>query len=128
MLFLLTAVGCAFGGVARYLCMVGVNRYLSEAFPWGTLCVNLLGSFLLGVVLGSGMAVDVATPSFEQLHAFAAVGFCGGLTTFSTFSLQNLSLLSTQSRVKLAANIFGSVLLCLLATAAGYALMERWVT
>lgn len=108
--------------------MVGVNRYLSEAFPWGTLCVNLLGSFLLGVVLGSGMAVDVATPSFEQLHAFAAVGFCGGLTTFSTFSLQNLSLLSTQSRVKLAANIFGSVLLCLLATAAGYALMERWVT
>jgi len=125
-LFLLTAVGCALGGVARYLCMIGVSRWMGDAFPWGTLCVNLLGSFLLGVVLGSGIAPSGSTPSFEQMHAFAAVGFCGGLTTFSTFSLQNLSLLSAQSRRKLVANIFGSVVLCLLAAAAGYALMGRW--
>lgn len=124
MLFLLTALGCALGGVVRYLCLLGLQRWLGEAFPWGTLGVNLLGSFLLGVILGSGLAPEADTPFSAQFHAFAAFGFCGGLTTFSTFSLQNLSLLSAGAKGKLVANIFGSVLLCLLAAAAGYALME----
>lgn len=115
------------GGVVRYLCMLGLNRWLGEAFPWGTLCVNLLGSCLLGALMGSDM-IAAGNPSglHPPLHAVAAIGFCGGLTTFSTFSLQNLSLLSSGSRAKLAANITGNVLLCLVAAAAGYACMERW--
>jgi CrcB protein len=125
-LFLLTAVGCALGGALRYLCMLGISRCLGDAFPWGTLCVNALGSFLLGMVLGSGIAPSADIAAVEQLHAFAAVGFCGGLTTFSTFSLQNLSLLSAGSRAKLLANILGSVVLCLLAATAGYTVMEGW--
>lgn len=108
--------------------MVGISRCLGDAFPWGTLGVNLLGSFLLGVVFGSGIAPEAETPLSAQWQAFAALGFCGGLTTFSTFSLQNLSLLSAQSWGKLVTNIVGSVVLCLLATAGGYALMERWLT
>ena len=128
MLFLLTALGCALGGVARYLCMIAVSRWMGDAFPWGTLCVNLLGSFLLGAIMKAGIVPTADAASMEQLHAFATTGFCGGLTTFSTFSLQNLSLLSQGSKAKLAANIFGSVVLCLLVAAAGYALMERWAT
>jgi len=125
-LFLLTALGCAFGGVARYLCATGISRWLGEEFPWGTLFVNVLGSFLLGAALGAGIAPSNGPLTFERLHAFAAVGFCGGLTTFSTFSLQNLSLLSARGKAALAVNILASVGLCLLSACAGYALLERW--
>ncbi|MFU8847321.1 MAG: fluoride efflux transporter FluC [Opitutales bacterium] len=124
MLFLLTALGCALGGVVRYLCLLGLQRWLGEAFPWGTLGVNLLGSLLLGAILGSGLSPEANAPFSAPLHAFAAFGFCGGLTTFSTFSLQNLSLLSAGAKGKLVVNILGSVVLCLIAATAGYALME----
>ncbi len=120
-------IGCALGGVARYLCMTGVSRWLGAAFPWGTLCVNVIGSFLLGLVLGSGIRLPEGSASAEQLYAFMAVGFCGGLTTFSTFSFDNFNLLSSGSRWKLAVNILLNVGLCLLAVVAGYALMERGV-
>lgn len=125
-LFLLTALGCALGGVARHLCATGIASWWGEDYPWGTLCVNAMGSFLLGALLGAGIVPTDGPLSFERLHAFAAVGFCGGLTTFSTFSLQNLSLLSARGKGALAANILASVGLCLLLAAAGYALLERW--
>jgi len=126
-LFLFTALGCALGGVVRYLCMLGLSHWLGEAFPWGTLCVNLLGSCLLGALMGTDMISAGNSGGLrEPLHAVTAIGFCGGLTTFSTFSLQNLSLLSSGSRAKLAASIAANVLLCLAAAAAGYACMERW--
>lgn len=126
-LFLLTALGCALGGVARHLCITGMTRMLGEDFPWGTLFVNVLGSFFLGATLGAGIVPSDGSPSFERLHAFAAAGFCGGLTTFSTFSLQNLSLLSAKGKGALAANVLASVGLCLLVAAFGYALAERWI-
>lgn len=125
-LILYIAVGSALGGVIRYLFMSACSRLLGESFPWGTLLVNLLGSFLLGALFGAGIVPGDGAIHFEALHAFAAIGFCGGLTTFSTFSLQNLSLLSQGSRVKFAANIFGSVGLCLIVATLGYALLERW--
>lgn len=124
MLYLYVALGCALGGVCRFLGMSLVSRYAGDAFPWGTLIVNLVGSFLLGAILGSGLLANGAEGA--QLQAFAGIGFCGGLTTFSTFSLQNLSLLSRNARGKLAANILCSVVGCLLAAAGGYALMEGW--
>ena len=126
MLYLLVAVGCALGGICRYWVMTLAAQRIGEEFPWGTLIANTLGSFLLGAILGAGVIHTEGALNFNELHAFAAVGFCGGLTTFSTFSLQNLSLLSAQSRVKVLANIFGSVLFCLLAATAGYTLLERW--
>jgi CrcB protein len=101
-------------------------RLCGEEFPWGTLCVNVVGSFLLGAILGAGVVPSEGAVAFERLHAFAAVGFCGGLTTFSTFSLQNLSLLSARGRGALALNVLASVGLCLLVALAGYALLERW--
>jgi CrcB protein len=105
---------------------MGISKFLGEKFPWGTLCVNVLGSFLLGAILAAGSLSEGEGFSFASMQAFLGVGFCGGLTTFSTFSLQNLSLLSQRGRLALAANILASVGLCLLAVAAGYSVMERW--
>ena len=123
-LILLTAFGSALGGVCRYLGMTLVTRLLGERFPWGTLIVNGLGSFLLGLILGGGIVAGKGWLSFEGAHAFAAIGFCGGLTTFSTFSLQTFSLFTEQSWGRMLANILGSVLLCVLCVVSGYAIGE----
>ena len=108
----------------RYVLMTGVTRISGEAFPWGTLFVNALGSFLLGLVLGAGVNPADSWLSFEGAHAFAAVSFCGGLTTFSTFSLQTLTLVSSQQWGRVAANAFGSLALCALCVISGYAISE----
>lgn len=123
-LFLLTAIGCAIGGVFRYLGMTLITRVLGDRFPWGTLVVNAVGSFLLGLVLGSGLAVGQGWLSFDGAHAFAAIGFCGGLTTFSTFSLQTLTQVSEQAWGKALANVIGSVLLCVFCVVSGFAIGE----
>ncbi|MGB0408403.1 MAG: fluoride efflux transporter FluC [Opitutales bacterium] len=126
MVFLFVAIGCALGGVCRELGMTLASRLLGRAFPWGTLVVNVLGSFLLGAILGAGLVPSESAPGLERMHAFAALGYCGGLTTFSTFSLQNLTMLSKHQKGRLMANIFASVAFCLLAAVAGYSIMERW--
>lgn len=108
----------------RYALMTGVTRIFGEAFPWGTLFVNALGSFLLGLLLGGGVTSADSWLSFEGAHAFAVVGFCGGLTTFSTFSLQTLTLVSSQQWGRVAANAFGSLALCALCVISGYAISE----
>lgn len=126
MLSIFVALGCALGGICRYWGMTLAGRWLGDEFPWGTLFVNVIGSFLLGAILGAGILPTDDALSFERLHAMTAVGLCGGLTTFSTFSLQNLSLFSKQAVLPLALNILLSVGLCLLVAAAGYSLLERW--
>jgi CrcB protein len=123
-LILLTVAGCALGGVFRYLGMTLIARFVGERFPWGTLSVNAVGSFLLGFVLGVGIAENTHWLSFDEAYAFAAIGFCGGLTTFSTFSLQTLTLVSEQSWGKALGNVVGSVALCVFCVVSGYALGE----
>lgn len=123
-LYFYVALGCALGGVCRFLCVSLVTRYAGDAFPWGTLIVNLIGSFFLGAIFGSGLLANGAEGA--QLQAFAGIGYCGGLTTFSAFSLQNYSLLSQNAVGKLSVNILSTVVGCLVAAAGGFALMERW--
>ena len=124
MLILLTFIGCALGGVFRYLGTLLIARFFGEQFPWGTLVVNAVGSFLLSLVLGSGLSAKDVWLSSDSAYAFAALGFCGGLTTFSTFSLQTFSLVSDQAWGKALANILGSVLLCVFCVLSGYAMGE----
>ncbi|HAV12086.1 MAG TPA: fluoride efflux transporter CrcB [Opitutae bacterium] len=123
-LILFTAIGCALGGIARYLITSWVTRQFGDGFPWGTLVVNVLGSFLLGCVLGAGISPADSWLSLQRAHAFAAIGFCGGLTTFSTFSLQTLNLVSRQQWGRVAANALGSLALCALCAIAGFMIME----
>ena len=124
MLILLTFIGCALGGVLRYLGTLMIARFFGEVFPWGTLIINAVGSFLLGLFLGSGFVAKELWLSSNGAYTFAALGFCGGLTTFSTFSLQTFSLISKQARGKALANILGSVLLCVFCVFSGYAMGE----
>lgn len=124
MLILLTFIGCALGGVLRYLGTLMIARFFDEVFPWGTLVINAVGSFLLGLFLGSGFVAKELWLSSNGAYTFAALGFCGGLTTFSTFSLQTFSLISKQAWGKALANISGSVLLCVFCVFSGYAMGE----
>lgn len=120
MLWLFVLLGCALGGVARHLLAEAVNRIFGDRFPWETLAVNALGSLLLGLMMGAvgtspgdGLGGDAAL-------AFAGIGFCGGLTTFSTFSLQSFALVSEQAWGRALLNLLGSVLLCLFCLLSGY--------
>ena len=124
MLILLTFIGCALGGVFRYLGTLWITRFFGEGFPWGTLVVNAVGSFLLGLVLGNGFVAKDIWLSSNGAYGFAALGFCGGLTTFSTFSLQTFSLVSDQAWGKALANIVGSVALCVFCVLSGYSMGE----
>ena len=124
MLISLTFIGCALGGVFRYLGTLWITRFFGEGFPWGTLVVNAVGSFLLGLVLGNGFVAKDIWLSSDGAYVFAALGFCGGLTTFSTFSLQTFSLVSDQAWGKALANIVGSVALCVFCVLSGYSMGE----
>ena len=89
MKILLVAIGSGLGGVLRYLvpCWMGA----AKGFPWATLTVNVVGSLLIGVL--SGLLARHGGSSAEAVRAFAVVGFCGGFTTFSTFSNETLRLM-----------------------------------
>ena len=78
------AGGGAIGSVARYLTTSLLGRSLGTAFPWGTLTVNIVGSFLMGVVVE---LIALKLSASHELRAFLAVGILGGFTTFSSFSL-----------------------------------------
>ena len=85
------AVGSALGGMARYWCSGFVARLFGEWFPWGTLIVNVSGSFVIGVFA----ALSAAEGPFlipPEMRIFVMVGICGGYTTFSSFSLQTFAL------------------------------------
>jgi fluoride exporter len=115
------AVGSALGGVARYWCGIIAERLAGVAFPWGTLFVNVTGSFAIGLFF----ALTSRSGRFETSETaklFFMTGICGGYTTFSAFSLQTLSLLHDGDWFLAAANVLASVLLCLIAVWAGYRL------
>ena len=111
-------IGSAVGGAARYFCSGVVARLIGETFPWGTLVVNVVGSFIIGLVAvltapDGRLLVDPTT------RLAITVGFCGGYTTFSSFSIQTLNLLNDGQYLYAGANILLSVAVCLAAVWAG---------
>jgi CrcB protein len=113
-------VGSALGGVSRYFLSGVVARRVGETFPWGTLVVNVTGAFVIGVF--GGLATDnAALFGSPDLWLLAVTGFCGGYTTVSSFSLQTLALARDGERLRAATYVALSVVLCLLAVAAGFA-------
>lgn len=111
------AAGSALGGVGRYLLGGLVQRLLAGTFPAGTLVVNLTGSFLLGLFLRYALDTPTLTP---ELRAFLTVGFCGGYTTFSTFSYETMLLLEDGEWTRAGLYAGLSVGLALTATALGF--------
>ena len=113
------AAGSALGGVSRYLVGGLIQRALNSGFPAGTLVVNLTGSFLLGLFLRYAVDSPAITP---EVRAFLTVGFCGGYTTFSTFSYETLALLENGEYGRAGLYAVLSVVLALAATALGFML------
>ena len=111
------AAGSALGGVSRYLVGGMVQRILDTTFPAGTLVVNLTGSFLLGLFLRFALDTPELTP---ELRAFLTIGFCGGYTTFSTFSYETVALLEDGEWTRAGLYAALSVLLALGATLLGF--------
>jgi CrcB protein len=119
------ALGSAVGGMARYWCSGIAARLVGEAFPVGTLIVNVLGSFVIGVFATlTGPDGPFLVPSAARI--FVMFGICGGYTTFSSFSIQTLALWNDGEWLLAGANILGSVVLCLGAVWLGQALARAW--
>ncbi len=121
--WILIAVGSALGGVSRHGLGVLIAQRVGQAFPWGTLAVNVLGSFVIGICAAWLMTGQRAHASF--IRDVVMIGFLGGFTTFSAFSLQTLQLLRDGKLAFALANAVGSVAVCLLAVWLGSALVLR---
>ena len=111
------AMGGAFGAVLRFFVSTGVYQWLGRGFPYGTLAVNVIGSFLIGLLTEALILQRVAI-SLEYRSA-VLVGLFGSFTTFSTFSLETLYLIEQGNLIKAALNIIISVCACILAVWAG---------
>jgi CrcB protein len=98
----LVALGAAVGAPLRYLLDRAVAARHGPGFPWGTLTVNVLGSLVLGVLVG--------LPASPALSSLLGVGFCGALTTYSTFGYETLRLLRARAYLLAAANVVVSLL------------------
>lgn len=122
--YLLVAVGGALGSIARFWASGLVANRFGAAFPWGTLLVNISGSFLIGLF------ATVTAPEGRWLvgpsgRTFFMTGFCGGYTTFSSFSLQTLTLAQEEEWLYAGGNAVLSLVLCLAAVWLGHLLGEQ---
>jgi CrcB protein len=112
------AAGSAIGGVSRYLLGGFLQRQTAGTFPIGTLLINISGSFLLGLILRYAVDTPTLTP---EARAFLTVGFCGGYTTFSTFSYETVALMEDGQWPRAGMYVALSVGLSVLATFLGIA-------
>ena len=113
--YLMVAIGGALGSMARLWVSTLVTERVTETFPLGTLVVNVTGSFLIGLFAGMFRSGASTTA-----RAFLMTGICGGYTTFSSFSLQNLQLLQNGNYYYAGLNTALSLLLCMVGVWVGY--------
>jgi fluoride exporter len=118
---LMVALGAAVGAPARYLTDRAVQSRHRSGFPWGTATVNVAASLVLGVIIGAatGLSADV--------QALVATGFCGALSTFSTFSFETVRLWADGRRWAATINVVGSVVIGTGAGALGYVIGQALV-
>jgi CrcB protein len=121
--YLWVAIGGALGSVGRYWLSDVIASRFGQTFPWGTLLVNVTGSFAIGII---GALASPEGRMDSQSRAFATqflmIGICGGYTTFSSFSLQTLNLLRDREWLYAGGNVLLSVTLCMVAVWLGWLL------
>ncbi len=118
-IYLWVAIGGGLGSVARFALANAMAIATGSEFPWGTLLINVLGSFVIsffGVLTGGAPRFAVS----HEARIFVTVGLCGGFTTFSSFSLQTLELARTGQPGRAGLYVAASVILCLAACALGF--------
>ena len=114
--YLVVAIGGAVGSVVRFWISTLLTERFTETFPIGTLVVNVTGSFIIGVLAALAKSDAIS----HSARAFLMVGVCGGYTTFSSFSLQNLQLLQNGNYYYAGLNTALSLLLCMVGVWLGY--------
>jgi CrcB protein len=118
MSYVWVTIGSAIGGLLRYV-LTRLTLTLSLNFPFGTVFINVLGSFVIGY-FGTLTLQSGRDPASDNLRLFVMVGLCGGFTTFSSFSLQTFDLMRSGAWGRALANVALSVVLCVAAVAAGH--------
>jgi CrcB protein len=118
MTLLMICLGAAVGAPARYLTDRAVQARHDTVFPWGTLTVNVVGSLILGVLVG--LAARHQVPA--EVIALVGTGFCGALTTYSTFGFETVRLAEDGARFYAVLNVIASVVAAFGAAVIGYAL------
>jgi fluoride exporter len=125
--YLWIMLGGAFGTGARYWASGFVARTIGETFPWGTLVINVTGSLVIGffaTMTGPDGRMFVGATARQ----FVMIGFCGGYTTFSSFSLQTLNLMNDGEWLSAGGNVLLSVALCLIAVWVGHIFASHFNT
>jgi CrcB protein len=116
------AGGGAVGALLRYWVSGGIYQWFGRGFPWGTLAVNVVGSFLMGLLFVLFLERSLVSPEWR---AAILVGLLGAFTTFSTFSIETLTLLEQADYLKALLNVLVSVVSCILACAGGLLLARQ---
>jgi fluoride exporter len=123
--FWAVGIGAAAGGLARYYLASAFYARYGGTFPWATLLINISGSLLLGFIIQYAVATPGVSP---EMRVLLTTGFCGGYTTFSTFSYETAALLEEGRYERAALYVGGSVLLALAGTFAGFAVARQLVS
>ena len=108
--YILVSAGAAFGGALRYGISTYIQKHISVIFPYGTLVVNIVGSFILGFVM---FYLNEKELIGNEFRLFVTIGFCGGFTTFSTFSYETMKLFRDAEIGLAIYNVLLNVVLCL---------------
>lgn len=116
------ALGGAFGACSRYLVSELCAALLGKGFPFGTLLVNVVGSFIMGLLIAAFENDLLATEPWRQI---IGLGFLGALTTFSTFSMDNVLLMQQGAFIKMGLNILLNVVLSISAALIGFQLLIK---
>ncbi|HEX9251080.1 MAG TPA: fluoride efflux transporter CrcB [Ignavibacteriaceae bacterium] len=107
--YILVSAGAAIGGALRYGISSYIQKNISVIFPYGTLVVNVIGSFLIGIIM---FYLNEKELIGNEFRLFLTIGFCGGFTTFSTFSYETLNLFRDSEYMLAFYNVILNVVLC----------------
>ena len=123
--YIIVFIGGGIGSILRYLVTTVTKNFTSISFPFGTLTVNIVGSFLMGIV--TALLINKIIVNNESIRLLLAVGFLGGFTTFSSFSIETITLIEKHEIFYAIANVMTNVAFSLVAAYCGLTLIRNFV-